>query len=273
MNHSEKLNQHCYYKSNITPPKKYLLKGIKMTPIPMVGLSNTGYTPLIHIIDLKTGDIEAIIKSKRKYMATDKAISETFTKKIVLSGDVFMKFNHFSTISRLEPEFQLFKLYFHTSFISNEVVFKLKELDALDTDDPLSLNHKNLYSSKFTVTILLEEYTDSSPVNSTGLTLLPLPDIGNFSITSPRYIEMSPVPPAAVKEIDLSSSPSSTGDLGKSGSMDFFKNKFGLFSSTKEEVTPSEPEEEAKPRSPKPPTESDSTVPSPDTAKKLDFPE
>jgi hypothetical protein len=123
MNHSEKLNKHCYYKSYITPPKKYLLKGIKMTPIPMVGLSNTGYTPLIHIIDLKTGDIEAIIKSKRKYMATDKAISETFTKKIVLSGDVFMKFNHFSTITRLEPEFQLFKLYFHTSFISNEVVF------------------------------------------------------------------------------------------------------------------------------------------------------
>jgi len=131
----------------------------------MVGLSNTGYTPIIYIINLSTGVVETTMKSKRKYLPQKtKELSETFTNQnILLRGDILMKFHHNTSISGLaQHEYELFKLYFHTSLIhSTALTFKIDDLDAMDTDDPLSFRHLQVYSPQFSVTLLLEEVLEA----------------------------------------------------------------------------------------------------------------
>jgi len=139
-----------------------------MSPIPMVGLSNTGYTPIIYVINLSTGKVESTMKSKRKYLPQKtKELSETFNKDIPLCGDVLMKFNHNTSIQGLaEHESELFKLYFHTSLIhSTSLTYKIDDLDAVDTDDSLSYRHEQVYSPQFSVTLILEEVLEKEAIS------------------------------------------------------------------------------------------------------------
>jgi len=160
-----KRDDQTYDLTTIINAKMFYLRGIKMSPVPMVGLSNTGYTPIIYIINLSTGVVETTMKSKRKYLPQKaKELSESFTTDILLRGDILMKFHHNTSISGLaQHEYELFKLYFHTSLIhSTSLNFKIDDLDAMDTDDPLSFRHLQVYSPQFSVTLLLEEVLDEA---------------------------------------------------------------------------------------------------------------
>uniref|UniRef100_A0A6B2L5H4 Uncharacterized protein n=1 Tax=Arcella intermedia TaxID=1963864 RepID=A0A6B2L5H4_9EUKA len=196
-----------YDLSNINNAKKFYLKSIQMSPVPSVGLSNTGYTPLIYIKDLKTGNTEYIIKSKKKYSSQKQAkLYEVMPQPILLQGDILMQFHHITYLSSLaERESELFKVYFHTSLIhTTELTYTIKDIDSMDTDDPLDFKLRDVYTDRFTLTLVLEEVFEemAPPSVPTEVT------ISSNEVGTPRSNFSSPVVPKRNRQNDTPDSPS-----------------------------------------------------------------
>uniref|UniRef100_A0A6B2L637 Phosphatidylinositol-3,4,5-trisphosphate 3-phosphatase n=1 Tax=Arcella intermedia TaxID=1963864 RepID=A0A6B2L637_9EUKA len=143
-------------------PKRFNLKSILMTPVPLTGIQATGCRPLIEIyneagLTLPHGAKPLwVYTSSRKFKPTDHVIEIPVNFEI--RGDTLIKFYHqsegFTSVSSL-----LFRVQFHTSFIETSYIdFPLTQIDSPDSDLSVRLApSQKILDEKFRLRLLLEE--------------------------------------------------------------------------------------------------------------------
>jgi len=159
--------------SLVNNPKKFILKSIIMTPVPLTGFKATGCKPAVELYDRAGFTLPHgmqplwSFQSPRKYRPADVAISITVDQPIC--GEVLLKFHHISMESMGGHTSLIFRIHFHTSFLDTTYLdLPLRSLDAPESDLSMLLSPSKILDERFRVRLLLAEIVDNEEKYATG---------------------------------------------------------------------------------------------------------